>query len=206
MNLACQKIHNRLLDTLSGVQEEKMRQKRRSIDSHFGSVDNIIKASFTIALEKEGKEVMGAYFLRLHGKPPYKDLVCALEGSCLDKVRGYILSPLLYALSSLYQLGVFAPSVTVYCLSLEMMEYFKKTLESSSWQNKVDEAVVFLCRQFPKVEILPCLKGHFFEKMQSKLYVMKRHKVSDMALLDFEVIAKYALGHDVDSCGSEEIS
>ena len=185
----------RLMDTLSGSNQERVRQKRRKIEAHFNKdLKQISGVALTIASEEVSETNVGGYFLRINASPPLKAMPMASEGYCLDSVHAHILSPVFYALISVYCLNLAQVLLVFHFVSLPAMERFSDLISGKDApKDLIEEAVCFLCKFAPKVEVLSCLKGPFFEKMQSKMYQVKRHNVSERVALDFEVIARALL-------------
>ena len=197
MIFVCKEISCRLEDLLSGANQERLRLKRRRIESHFLKMENVESASFTIAAEEVGETVAGGYFLRLSAKSPIKPLQVAHEGYCLDTAHAHILSPVLHALVALYCLHLFHVPVALHFVSKKALERCVSLLSKEELpKDLIEEAICFLCNALPKVEVLSCMKGAFFEKMQSKMYLVKHHNVNDLATLDFEIVARSALGQE----------
>src|SRR3989339_1293317 len=155
-------ISCRWLDTLSGSNQEKVRQKKKRIETHFQKMENITSAAFTIASEESRETTLGAYFLRLNGIVPFKPFPMASEGYCLDSIHAHILSPVLYALATVYSLDLSHVSISLHFTSVRAMERCQLLLEGkASPKDSIEEAVCFLCSPL-KVTIVPCLKGPFF--------------------------------------------
>ncbi len=194
MEVLDKEISSRLLDTLSGLNQERMRLKKRRIESHFKDTTNITGAAFTIASEEVGDTVVGGYFLRLNAKSPLKPMPLASEGYCLDRVHGYLLSPVFYALYMLYCMELDHSPISFHFTSTKVMERCSSLLSGEALpKNLVEESICFLCKLLPKVEILSCIKGPFFEKMQSRMYLVKHHNINELISLDFEIIARSLL-------------
>lgn len=184
----------RLMDTLSDLNQDRVRRKRRQIEAHFKSPKQIAGAAFTIASEEIRETSIGGYFLRINANPPLKAMPMISEGYCLDSAHAHILSPVFLALSSLYCLNLVHVPVSFHFVPSQAQERLSDLLSGKSPpEDLIEEGVCFLCKLLPKVEILSCSKGPFFEKMQSKMYQAKRHNVSEVVSLDFEVIAKVLL-------------
>ena len=79
-------------------------------------------------------------------------------------------------------------------VSEQLFKEMQLLLEERKPKNTIEKAICFLCDLFPKVEIFSCLKGPFFEKMQSKMYVVKHHNMNELVALDFEVTSQFCLG------------
>jgi hypothetical protein len=191
MEVLKEQISANLFDTLSGLNQDRVRLKKRRLESHFKSLENITGASFTIASEQYGDSVIGVYFLRLNAKPPIKSMQSAAEGYCSDRVHSHPLSPVFFALYKFFCWGLEDIPVTFHFTSQVAMERCQALLSGEdSPKDLIESAVCLLCKTLPKVEILPCMKGPFFEKMQSKVFLTKSNQVNEVVSLDFEVIAK----------------
>lgn len=192
------RLSNRLIETFSTAREKRAVAKKRKIEAHFQGIENITGAAFTIGSEETKDGVIGGYFLRLNAKPPHKPLALACEGYCLDSVHGHVLSPVFYALSSLYSLGITNVPVSLYIVSQKTLESCQNVLtDERDLQDPIQEAVRLLMRSLPKVEFGSCVKGSFFEKMQSKLYLAKTRSREDVLSLDFAVIAQHLLQEEI---------
>lgn len=188
-------ITDRLMETFSSSTEEKIRQKKKRFEAHFQKWDNISGSAFTIASEESRETVLGAYFLRLNGKHPFKHFPAASEGYCLDSVHAHLLSPILYALCSVYSLNLTHTDVSFHFTSKKAMDRLELLLKKEvKPKDSIEEAVYLLCSLLKKIDIVPCFKGAFFEKMQSKVYMLKRHNVNEQVALEFDVVAKCLLG------------
>jgi hypothetical protein len=182
------------MDTLSGVNQDRVRRKRRQIEAHFKDPKQIAGAAFTLASEEIRETSVGGYFLRINANPPLKAMPMVSEGYCLDSAHAHILSPVFLALSSLYCLNLVHVPVAFHFVPSKAQQRLSDLLSAkSSPKDLIEEGIYFLCKLLPKVEILSCLKGPFFEKIQSKMYQVKRHNVSEVVSLDFEVIARALL-------------
>ncbi|MBX9923323.1 MAG: hypothetical protein K2Y01_04350 [Rhabdochlamydiaceae bacterium] len=191
-------LSNRFIETFSGAREQRVVAKRRKIEAHFQKLENITGAAFTIASEEIKEGVVGGYFLRLNAKAPYKPLAQACEGYCLDTVHSHLLSPVLYALSSLYSLYLTHVPVSFYVVSEKLLEKCQQILEKDrDLKDPIEVAIRLLLLSLPKVEFSPCFKGPFFEKMQSKLYLAKNRNREDVQSLDFAVIANHLLQEEI---------
>jgi hypothetical protein len=182
------------MDTLSGVNQDRVRHKRRQIEAHFKDPKQIAGVAMTIASEEISETSVGGYFLRINANAPLKAMPMVSEGYCVDSAHSHILSPVFLALSSIYCLNLVHSPVSLHFVPSKAQERLSDLLsEKSPPKDLIEEGVLFLCKLLPKVEILSCVKGPFFEKMQSKMYQVKRHNVSEVVSLDFEVIARALL-------------
>lgn len=190
-----EEISKRLSETLSSANREKMRLKRRRLIDHFQGVENIANAAFTISSEEVRESVVGGFFLRLNGKNSSKSLPQAHEGYCEDTAHAHFLSPVLHALSFLYHLGLEGVPAVLHITSPRAAERCLQLFEKQSPpMGLIEESLCFFRGLLPKIEVVPCFKGPFFEKMQTKMYMLKHRSINDVVALDFEVVARYALG------------
>lgn len=195
----CQ-LTSRLTSTFTQKYIEKMRNKRRRIRSYFGDVANIDSIDFTIASEKISKAVVGGYFLKINARQSLKALMNASEGYCLDQTCGHILSPVFYALSHLYCLHLSHVPVTLYIASsqaLEMCRNLKKT--ATVIDDPVEQCVKLLLLHLTRVELMPCVKGPFFDRIQAKLNQIKYEKTNELVTVDFQAMTEIFLKPDLKS-------
>ena len=184
-------VSHRLMDTLSGANQERMRGKIRRIRQHFQEESHMESTSLTIASEEILETVIGGYFLKIQAKKPFKTLQLASEGYCLDSVKEHLLSPIFHALSHLYCLELAHLPVILHIVSPKALEICSLLQnQTSSETDLIEKGVKLLLKYFPKVEILPCSKGPFFERMQSEMYQIKHGNTNEVVALNFELIAK----------------
>lgn len=173
---------------------ERIRTKRRRIRSYFGDVANISSVDFTIASEKISNAVIGGYYLKINARQSLKALLNASEGYCLDQTCAHILSPVFYALSHLYCLHLSHIPATLYITSpqvLEMCQNLKTTAIVTD--DPVEQGVKLMLLSLTRVELMPCVKGHFFDRIQTKLNQMKYGKTNELVTLDFQAISEIFL-------------
>lgn len=181
------KLTSRLIGTLTQIQIKKFRTKRRRIRSYFGGVANIASIDFTIASEKDSKAVIGGYFLKINACQSLKALSNASEGYCLDQSCAHILSPVFYALSHLYCLHLSQAPVTLFITSPQALELCQQLKTSTTDRNDpMEQGVKLLLRYLAKVELMPCAKGFFFERIQNKLYQIRHGKTNELVIFNFQ--------------------
>lgn len=184
-------LTSRLTSVFTQKYIEKMRTKRRRISSYFGDVANIASIDLTIASEKISKAVIGGYFLKINARQHLKALINASEGYCLDQTCAHFLSPIFYALSHLYCLHLTQVPATLYITSPEALEMCKKLKTTAIVPNDpVEQGVKQLLLHLIHVELLPCVKGPFFDRMQVKLNQMKQGKTNELVFPDFQEMAE----------------
>lgn len=188
----CQ-LTSRLTSMFTQKCVEKIRTKRRRICSYFGDVANIASIDFTIASEKISKAVIGGYFLKINARQSLKALINASEGYCLDQTYGHILSPVFYALSYLYCLHLSHVPVTLYITSPQVLEMCQNFKTTTLVDDPVEQSVKLLLSYLNHVELMPCVKGPFFDRIQAKLNLMKHRKTNELMTLDFQAMTEIFL-------------
>jgi len=189
----CQ-LTSRLTSTFTQKCIEKIRTKRRRIRSYFGDVANIDSIDFTIASENISKAVIGGYFLKINARQSLKALMNASEGYCLDQTCAHILSPIFYALSYLYCLHLSHVPITLYITSPQALEMCQnlKTKETVT-DNPIEQSVKLMLLHLAHVEVIPCVKGPFFDRIQAKLNQMKHGKSNELVTLDIQAMTDILL-------------
>jgi hypothetical protein len=191
-------LSDRVIDTFSSAKDRRVALKRRKIESYFQEMDNVTEAIFTIGSEESKEGLFGGYFLRLNGKAPYKPLVLACEGYCLDAVSVHPLTPVFYALVSLYSLSLTKVSVSFYIVSSKILQECEQVLDlAKDLQDPIEKAVRLLLLSLPDLKFGLCVKGPFFEKMQSKLYLAKTRGREEVESLNFSIIAHHILKEEI---------
>ncbi len=110
---------------------------------------NILNIDLTIGSERNKKDVIGGYFLKINARQSLKALMHASEGYCLDQTSAHILSPVFYALSYLFCLKLSHLPVTLYItspLALEMCQNLKDT-------DPIEQGVKLMLDSLAKVEL-----------------------------------------------------
>lgn len=185
-----------LKSTLTQKCIEKNRTKRRRIRSHFADIANIASVDFTIGCEKGAKGVIGGYYLKVNAKQHLKALLNASEGYCLDQTCCSILSPVFYALSHLYCLHLSHVPVTLYITSTEVLTLCQNLKKGKVGITLIEQGVERMLKYLTKVELMPCIKGPFFERIQNKLKQMKLMRSNELLTLDFEAMAGALMNDD----------
>ncbi len=189
-------LNSRLLNSFSQKCIKNLRSKRRRIRSYFGDVANIASIDFTIASENISNAVIGGYILKVNARKSLKALLHASEGYCLDATCAHILSPIFYALSSLYCLHLTHVPVTLYITCPQALELCKTLKAIGTIQvqdNPIEQSVKLLLLNLTKVEFMPCVKGPFFERIQAKMDQVKHRKTNELVTVDFQKMAEIFL-------------
>lgn len=183
------KLTSRLCSTFSQKYIEKLRTKRRRIRSHFGDVANIASIDITIASKKTPKGVLGGYLLKINAKQALKALMNASEGYCLDASFGHSLSPIFYALSHIFCLHLTHIPITIYILSTENFDMCLKLKTSAEIpDHPIEHSVKLMLQHLTNVDILPCLKGPFFNRMEAKIDQLQHTKTNEIVTADFKAM------------------
>lgn len=186
-------IYNKIKNLFSKKTLENLDTKRLRIQRHFQDMSLVESCAFTVSSEPLSKAILGGYFLQINAKDSVKSLKVASEGYCLDERSSHILSPLLYTLSHLYCLQLELSPAIFYITSPPLL-----TALQNLDQNKdpISRAVFLLLKALPKVDIHPCIKGVFFEKMQSTLYKLRLRESNEVTLFDFKLLADIIIKED----------
>ena len=176
----------RITNSFSTKMLERMKEKRLKIQSHSKDIVNV---AFTVASQPLYQAMLGGYFLQVN-LTSSKTLKMASEGYCLDERNCHSLSSLFYALSHLYYLQLCHLPITLYITSSKALEL----LENMQTKNDpIAQAVELLLKNLPLVTVSPCLKGIYFEKMQTKLYRMSSREINEIMSLDFKILSNNLL-------------
>ncbi|MES2199341.1 MAG: hypothetical protein V4489_04155 [Chlamydiota bacterium] len=176
----------RIIKSFSTRMLERMKEKRSRIQNHSKDIVNV---AFTVASQPLYQAMLGGYFLQVN-LTSSKTLKMACEGYCLDERNSHSLSSLFYALTHLYYLHLCHVPITLYITSSKALEL----LENLQIKNDpIAEAVALLLKHLPEVTISPCLKGLYFEKMQTKLYRISSREINEIMSLDFKILSNNLL-------------
>lgn len=176
----------RIAKSFSTKMLERMKEKRTRIQSHSKDIVNV---AVTVASQPLYQAMLGGYFLQVN-LTSSKTLKMASEGYCLDERNCHSLSSLFHALTHLYYLQLSHLPITLYITSPKALEL----LENLQTKNDpIAQAVELLLKHLPQVTISPCLKGIYFEKMQTKLYRMSSREINEIMCLDFKILSNNIL-------------
>jgi len=177
---------DRIAKSFSTKMLERMKEKRTRIQGHSKDIVNV---AVTVASQPLYQAMLGGYFLQVN-LTSSKTLKMASEGYCLDERNCHSLSSLFHALTHLYYLHINHLPITLYITSPKTLEL----LENLQTKNDpIAQAVELLLKHLPHVTISPCLKGIYFEKMQTKLYRMSSREINEIMCLDFKILSNNLL-------------
>jgi len=167
---------------------ERHRTRRRRIRSYFGSEAKIASAALTIGATSTAKGYLCGYSLRLAGKSGVKGLP-ASEGYGLTAV----IEPkpawcVIHALRELYLLQLETVATQLFVVppaSLALCERLEAQAERAA--TRPDEAALHqLLKGLAAVQVLPCVKGPFFERMERKLQQLACTRSNELAAVEFD--------------------
>ena len=184
----------RLKQDFSDRQFKRYRTARRRIRSHFGSAAAINQVSVTVgSLPTKGGLLCGFVF-HLAGNSGVKGLR-ATEGYCrADGHPADAAWPVLHGLRDQYLLELDQFRTDLFIIPPVTLELTRRLLEGDQPDcTSVHEATRHLVRQLPKLTLHPCLKGPFYDAMQTKLQQLARTRTNEVTSLDFDQIARNLL-------------
>ncbi len=172
---------------------ERYRTRRRRIRSYFGSEANIASVALTMGAKGAKGTAKGwlcGYFLRLAGKTGVKGLQAS---------EGYSVSPavepspawcVIHALRELYLLQLESVPTQIYVIppaSLALCENLVKQPDGGETTAE-GECLRRLLKGLSAVQIFPCAKGPFFERMERKLQQLANSSSNELVEVDFDRI------------------
>lgn len=179
-----------LKQDLSEKAFERYRTRRRRIRSYFGAETNIASAAVTIGAAAASRGWLCGFALRLAGKSGVKGL---------HACEGYSLSPtaeatpawcVIHALRELYLLQLEAVPAQLYIIPTASLALCEGLLASPSSGGATADAQA-LCRLLKglaAVQLLPCAKGPFRERMDRKLDQLARSPSNELVTVPFDQI------------------
>ncbi len=180
----------------SEKQHQRFKTKRRRIRSYFGDIANMASADLTIGCEQSSKGYIGGYFLKINARQSLKALSMASEGYCCDTVaRDNPLTSIFHALLHYYLLHLTHMPVTLYITSTKVFTITQDILQNSVCSDFLSLGIKILLENLSKVEIMPCAKGPFFEKMRNKLLQMQSGVSNELISIDSQLICQKLLSN-----------
>ncbi len=182
-------LRNQILTLFSSKKLISLENARRHILKHFKEKSKIKNTVFTVSIEEVSQTVIGGYFLQVNAVAPLKNLQMASEGYSLDERSAHLLSPVLYALIYLYVLDLTHVPTTFHITSQKALDLLLHLPSDYEKDDPITKAVKLLVKELPSVAFTACLKGPFFEKIQTKMARIKLKDSNELTSLDFKVIA-----------------
>ncbi len=181
-------LRNQVLTLFSSKKLLSLENARKHILKHFKEKSKIKNTAFTVSIEEVSQTVIGGYFLQVNAVSPVKNLQMASEGYSLDERSAHLLSPVLYSLIYLYVLDLTHVPTTFHITSQKALDLLLHI--SSDYDNDpIIKAIQVLLKELPSVTFTACLKGPFFEKIQTKMARIKLKDSNELTSLDFKIIA-----------------
>jgi len=179
-----------LKQDLSEKAFERYRTRRRRIRSYFGAETNIAGAAVTIGAAAAGKGWLCGFALKLAGKSGVKGLHAS---------EGYSLSPtaqatpawcVIHALRELYLLQLEAVPAQLYIIPAASLALCEKLLGSPAPAGAIadTQALCRLLKGLAAVQLLPCAKGPFRDRMDRKLAQLARSHSNELVAVPFAQI------------------
>ena len=175
-------LNFKVLETFSKKRKDSFELKRHHIKS-----SQVQTINLTVSSEELSQAIVGGYFLKVDTQPN------ALEGFCLDERSSHILSPLLFSLMYLYALHLSHLPLILHITSPKLLILAENLMTAEKQNDPIANSVQLLLTALPKVSILPCSKGFFFEKMHSKMHQIKIQGINEIVPLNFKIIANHLL-------------
>ena len=176
---------------------QSYRRRRRRIRSYFGSEANIASAALTIGAKGTTESWLCGYYLRLAGKS-------GVEG--LQASEGYSISPALeakpawcviHALRELYLLQLEIVPTEVYIIPPASHALCESLLQQADGAGTASEreALRRLLQGLAAVQVFPCAKGPFFERMERKLQRLAYSRSNELVAVEFDRIINAVNDH-----------
>jgi len=166
---------------------ERYRTRRRRIRSYFGSEASITSAALTIGAKGTAKGWLCGFFLRLAGSSGVKGLP-ASEGYCISPaLEANPAWCVIHAMRELYLLQLEAAPTQIYIIppaSLALCESLVEPVDEAAITAE-DKALRRLLTGLAALQVLPCAKGPFFERMERKLQQLACFRSNELVPVDF---------------------
>ena len=188
-------IAHKLKEGFSERDFKRYRTRRRRIRSHFGSEANLGSVSLTVGARSGRKGWGYGFHLAVAGHSGVKGLR-ASEG--YGSHAGDVSDPawcLIHALRELYLLQLENVPTQLFIIppeSLALAEALKATANPGTG-DATSECLRILMGGLKSVSLLPCVKGRFFEAMESKLQQLTRIQSNEIVPVDFPRIVQSLL-------------
>ena len=175
---------------------ERYRTRRRRIRSYFGSEANIASAALTIGHKGSPKGWLCGYFLKLAGHSGVKGLQAS---------EGYSISPaaeakpvwcLIHALRELYLLQLETVPAQLFIIPPASLALCESLMQQAGDTGTIAEvqALTRLLKGLAAVQVFPCAKGPFFERMERKLQQLACSRSNELVAVEFGRITRVLNG------------
>lgn len=185
-------LYSKLSAALSDKQRKRYRTLRRRINSHFGCQAAISQCSVTIGAQPLRNTTLAGHNVYLSGNSGVKgqrarESYCRFQHADGDRAAGL----LLYALREVYLLRIHHVAIDLFVIPDECVQLARQMLERrTEYDCPVHEAARLLLDGLAKVSIHPCVKGRFYDAMQSKLRNLSQTRSNEITSYDCRNVAK----------------
>jgi hypothetical protein len=171
------------------------RTRRRRIRSTFGSVDNIAQAAWTIGARPHQGHLLCGYVMHVEGYRGVQGLR-ASEGYGMDRHLGPDpAQALVLALCEVFHLHLASVPHAFFLMpqaAYDLARTLTEPLPASP--APLHRSLHHLLQAIPHRQLSPCVKGRFYEQMQSKLAQLATSVTNEMVAVDFgDIIRRCAV-------------
>lgn len=167
---ADQQITGPLKSGLTEKQLKRYRTARRRIRSDFGSARAIGQVTVTVGSKTTPRGLLCGFVLHLAGSS--RKGLRAREGYCLPTLgNANAAYPVIHALRDLYLLQLEQVHTEMFIIPPESLELSRRLLddEAEETTEPLTSTLNRLLHALSRPTLHPCVKGRFFDRMQSKL-------------------------------------
>jgi hypothetical protein len=173
------------------------RTRRRRIRSYFGSVDNIARVAWTIGARPHQGHLLCGYVMHVEGYRGVKGLR-ASEGYGIDRhLAPDAAQALVFALCEVFQLHLESVRHEFFIIPHAAYDLARKLAESPlASPSPLHDTLHQLLQAIPHQQLSPCVKGRFYEQMQSKLDQLATSVTNEIVAVDFGDVMRRLAGED----------
>jgi len=166
---------------------ERYRTRRRRIRSYFGTEVNIASAALTIGAKSTAKGWLCGYFLRLAGKSGVEGLQASEGYSISAALEAKPAWCVIHALRELYLLQLETVPTQIYIIQPASHALCESLMQQAGGDRTPaeGEALRRLLQGLAAVQVFPCAKGPFFERMQRKLQQLACSRSNELVTVEF---------------------
>jgi hypothetical protein len=180
-------ITDRLHSSLTEKQFKRYRTARRRIRSYFGSAPAISQVALTVGSRAMRRGLLCGFVMHVAGNSGKKGLR-ASEGYCLPLAgAAHAALPMIHALRDLYLLQLEQVRCEMFVIPPESLALSRHLLESPEpdVSDPLIDSLMRLLRTASCLTVHPCVKGRYFDSMQSKLEQLDRSGSNEVTAVDF---------------------
>ncbi|MFQ5639609.1 MAG: hypothetical protein ACE5IR_16615 [bacterium] len=182
----------KLTNGLSPKELKSLRTRRRRIRSYFGSAANLSSVAMTIDATMIKEKALCGYAIKIAGHARVKGLR-ASEGYCVTSVAGYDPAyPAIHALCASFYLHLDQVPTELFIISEETLNLCKALMRATLERvtQPSHRALWTMLRGIPELQLSPCIKGYFYEKMKQKLKQLSSMRSNEVRIIDFDEIVR----------------